>query len=78
LCLTHALPGGCAHLSPFALWDFRRGDWLRAPTGQHGPEFGNLVIYPAFLRLESIHGGDDDFVRKFVRGHRTPKLHYGL
>src|ERR1035441_5629639 len=44
LCVTDTFPGSGAQLSTFAFWNLRRSDWLRATTGQHGPEFGNLSV----------------------------------
>jgi hypothetical protein len=59
--VTHAFAGGGTHLPPLAFWTFWRGGGLRAATGEHGPEFGNLNVYPPLLFFEAYNGGIEYF-----------------
>jgi len=35
----------------FMCGGFRRGGGLSGATGEHGPEFGDLIVNPALLRI---------------------------
>jgi hypothetical protein len=69
LCVTDALPGGCTHLSPFALGGFRRGGWCGAATIQHLPDFGNLFVYPALLFFKAEYSGGENFSSELLFWH---------
>jgi hypothetical protein len=68
LCIADPLPGGGTHLSPFAFWRLR-GSWFGTATGEHGPESGNLIVYPALLSFEAFDGGGKDFSSVLMGGH---------
>src|ERR1700730_4416493 len=68
LCIADPLPGGGTHLSPFAFWSLRRS-WFGTATGEHGPDSGNLIVYPALLSFEAFDGGGKDFSSVLMCGH---------
>jgi hypothetical protein len=63
------LSGGSGEFLPLAGGRYWRGFAARAATGEHGPEFCNLCVYPSLLFLESENGGIEYFGGEFVGGH---------
>src|ERR1019366_8844056 len=77
LCITDALPGGSTQLSPFTFWNFLRSSWFGTATGEHGPDLGNLSVYPPLLGFETLDGGGKDFGSELLRRHLSHSYEIG-